>query len=249
MDAALASLRNQGMGDPASPGGYAAAGDLEIIIQDGDVEPDRGQSDALNRGFAKAKGEWLFWLNADDLLLPGALQKVKTIIHSSTTTSDFDSLQWIAGNQICIDEQGRVLKCMRANAWHDGLYRHAVPHVNGPSAFFRRELFEKVGGFDTSLHICMDWDMWIRFMKLGTRFYRIDDYLWAMRFWSGSKTQGNSRAADWHREEVARMLAKNEFDITYGGVFKMRLWRMIDGAYLRGWIDTLIYKGQAVGRM
>ena len=65
MDSALESLRSQGMGS-----------DLEIIIQDADVEPDQGQSDALNKGFAKAKGEWLFWLNADDVLLPGVLKKL-----------------------------------------------------------------------------------------------------------------------------------------------------------------------------
>ena len=62
---AVDSLKAQGLGD-----------DLEIIVQDADVEPDAGQSDALNMGFAKAKGEWLFWLNADDVLLPGALKKV-----------------------------------------------------------------------------------------------------------------------------------------------------------------------------
>lgn len=55
--------------------------DLEIIVQDGDVEPDAGQSDALNKGFAKAKGEWLFWLNADDILLPEALERVVDRIH------------------------------------------------------------------------------------------------------------------------------------------------------------------------
>ena len=230
MDAALESLRSQGMGS-----------DLEIIIQDGDVEPDQGQSDALNKGFAKAKGEWLFWLNADDILLPGALKRIVRLFDCSEC-----SIEWVAGNQICIDEQGRVLKCMRANGWHDGLYRHAVPHVNGPSAFFRRELFEKVGGFDMSLHICMDWDLWVRFMKAGAQFHRIDEYMWAMRQWAGSKTQGDSRAAGWHGEEVARMLAKNGFAVTRGGVFKLRLWRMMDGSYLRGWVDTLRMRGRMI---
>ena len=72
MKEALASLEAQGMGD-----------DLEIIVQDGDIEPDCGQSDALNKGFAKAKGEWLFWLNADDVMLPGALKAVKERISGS----------------------------------------------------------------------------------------------------------------------------------------------------------------------
>ena len=59
MGAALESLRFdvQGLTSPD---------ELEIIIQDDDIDPDQGQADALNKGFAKAKGEWLFWLNADD---------------------------------------------------------------------------------------------------------------------------------------------------------------------------------------
>ena len=81
-DEALASLQGQGVGD-----------ELEIIVQDGDAEPDSGQSDALNRGFAKAKGDWLFWLNADDVLLPGALKKVKQLI---THNSQLTTLDWIA---------------------------------------------------------------------------------------------------------------------------------------------------------
>lgn len=236
MDAALDSLRCQDMGD-----------DLEIIVQDGDIEPDKGQSDALNKGFAKAKGEWLFWLNADDVLLPGALQKVKTIIHSSTSTSS-STLSWIAGNQICIDEQGRVLVCKRANAWHDGLYRHAVPHVNGPSAFFRRELFERVGGFDASLRYSMDWDLWIRFMKAGARFVRVNDYLWGFRRWSGSKTQHEKSQEEIRNPdpELQRMLDKNEFRITRFGTTKLRLWRMMDGSYLRGWVDTMRMRGRTI---
>ena len=66
---AIDSLKAQGLGD-----------DLEIIVQDADVESDAGQSDALNKGFAKARGEWLFWLNVDDVLLPGALKKVRELI-------------------------------------------------------------------------------------------------------------------------------------------------------------------------
>ena len=118
--------------------------------------------------------------------------------------------------------------------------------MNGPSAFFRRELFEKVGGFDTSLHICMDWDLWIRFMKAGAQFHRIDEYMWAMRQWAGSKTQGDSCAADWHGKEVGRMLAKNRFVVTRRGIFKLRLWRMMDGSYLRGWVDTLRMRGRTL---
>ena len=238
IDAALASLRSQGMGEQ-----------LEVIVQDGDVEPDKGQSDALNKGFAKAKGQWLFWLNADDVLLPGVLKKVKEMVSGFRfQVSGEKVVDWIVGNQICIDEQGRVLRCMRANAWHDGLYRHAVPHVNGPSAFFRRELFEKVGGFDATLRYSMDWDLWIRFMKAGARFVRVNDYLWGFRQWSGSKTQHEKSQEEIRNPdpELQRVLDKNEFRITRFGTTKLRLWRMMDGSYLRGWIDTMRMRGKVL---
>ncbi len=230
LDEALASLSAQGMGD-----------DLEVIVQDGDVEPDLGQSDAFNKGFAKAKGEWLFWLNADDVLLPGALKSVKLRIGNG--------IDWIAGNQVLIDEKGDVLKCSVGNGWHDWLYRHAVPHVYGPSAFFRRELLERVGGFDASLHICMDWDLWIRFMRSGARFERIGGYLWAQRQWAGSKTQrpmGAEELADQERE-LALMLAKNGFKITRGGVWLSRAWRVLNGDYFREWRDGRRMCGRKVG--
>ena len=245
---ALASLESQGMGE-----------ELEVIVQDGGEgsggvgelvsggvkyyrEDDNGQSDALNKGFAKAKGEWLFWLNADDLLLPGALKRVLDRINK------IDRIEWIAGNQLLIDDAGKVLKCSVGNGWHNWLYRNAVPHVYGPSAFFRRELFEKVGGFDANLKYCMDWELWIKFMQAGAKFIRINDYLWAQRQWSGSKTQRPLTKEEWNEQqgEIRRMLAKNGLAVTKWGTFKTRLWRMMNGNYLQEAIDTFRMSGRCV---
>ena len=229
MAEALASLESQGMGD-----------DLEIIVQDADVEPDNGQSDALNQGFAKAHGDWLFWLNADDVLLPGALERVKS------TLAARDGIDWIAGNQLRIDEEGRVVDCCVGNVWHDWLYRHVVPHVFGPSAFFTRALFEKAGGFDETLHVCMDWDLWIRFMQGGARFCRIDKYLWALRQWCGSKTQRPMSADEGGRQmqEVGRMMCKNGFTVTRGGLLVWRVWRLLNGNYYAEFRDRVRFRGR-----
>ena len=198
LDEALASLLAQGVGQ-----------ELEIIVQDADIEPDSGQSDAFNKGFAKAKGEWLFWLNSNDLLLPGALKKVKTLIDYRKAPID---LNWIAGNEYFIDADGKRVGCSIGNRWHDWLYRHAVPHVHGPSSFFRRELLSRVGGFDVALHYCMDWDLWIRFMQSGARCERIGSFLWAQRRWEGSKTQriGGVSGAELrkHQAEIGAMLRR-----------------------------------------
>lgn len=229
LERALESLRSQGMGD-----------ELEIIVQDADVEPDKGQSDALNKGFGKAKGEWLFWLNADDVLLPGSLGRVRDLINAGRFATRRIRPCWIVGDEVFIDSDSRVVDASVGNTFHRWLYRHAVPHVHGPSAFFRRELFDKVGGFDESLNICMDWDLWIRFMKAGARQVRVPEFLWAQRRWEGSKTQriGGVKGEELkrHREEIERMLKKNDFEITWWGVWKLRIWRMLSGCYLKEFI-------------
>ena len=246
---AVDSLRAQGIGD-----------ELEIIIQDAGSpsggeeelgvlglrgvewvrELDAGQSDALNKGFAKAKGEWLFWLNADDVLLPRALKKVLFRLKRNA------KVEWIAGNQLLIDDASRVQMCSVGNGWDDWLYHHAVPHVYGPSAFFRRELLEKVGGFDTSLKYCMDWDLWIKFMKAGAKFERIPEYIWGQRQWEGSKTQRRKTKEedDVQWAEIHRMLEKNGMDVTALGNFVVRLWRMLNGNIMRQTIDSVRFRGK-----
>ena len=126
-DAALESLRLQEMGD-----------DLELIVQDADVEPDEGQSDALNIGFAKARGEWLFWLNADDVLFPGALKSVKDYVTSSESDAG-NRRWWISGNLVYLDVRGGVLRCTRERGRARD-YAGLPVRVFGPSSFFRRDV-------------------------------------------------------------------------------------------------------------
>ena len=235
MDVALESLHNQGMGD-----------DLEIIVQDADVEPDAGQSDALNKGFAKAHGEWLFWLNADDVLLPGVLQRVKTLIRSTTTTSDYDSPQWIAGNTVYIDKNGRGLDARWNRRWHPFLYKHLPVWTGGPSAFFRRELFERTGGFDTSLKYVMDLDLWTRMARAGARYEVVDFPVWGFRWHEGSLTAGGR-----HEEEAAaefrRMCEKFVFRHQAFWRTMMRATQLLDGSWARRMILTQKHRGTEVG--
>lgn len=233
-DAALKSLQTQGLGD-----------DLEIIVQDGDKELDNGQSDALNKGFAKAHGKWLFWLNADDLLLPGALKAVAALIRAKPNA------RWITGNEVFIDANGRVVSCAVGAVWRGCLSRHTVPHVYGPSSFFCRELFAKVGGCDISLKYCMDWDLWIKFAKFGASFERIPSYLWAQRRWAGSKTQRPLAAAESVRQwaEIEGMLSTNDFHLTRSGVFLGQFWLLLTGCYLKEWVDGWRLKGRRIDEL
>ena len=180
---AVDSLKAQGLGD-----------NLEIIVQDADIEPDVGQSDALNKGFAKARGEWLFWLNADDVLLPGALKKVLDRINR------IDRINWIAGDTVYLDEKG-IVKDVRTDAkWRSWFGKRLSVWTGGPSAFFRRGLWERRGGFDAGLKYVMDIDLWTRWAKAGERFVGLGDYVWGFRMHRGSKTMGGGNEAAHERE-------------------------------------------------
>ena len=154
---ALDSLIMQGFGDK-----------LEIIVQDGDIEPDLGQSDALNKGFAKAHGEWLFWLNADDVLLPGSLTKVEKLItcklHNKTP------LNWISGDTVYMDECGFVNDVRTDAKWRPWFGTKLSAWTGGPSAFFKRSLWSRLGGVDVNLKYVMDIDLWTRWARSGECF-------------------------------------------------------------------------------
>ena len=228
---AIDSLKAQGLGD-----------DLEIIVQDADVEPDAGQSDAFNKGFAKAKGEWLFWLNADDVLLPGALKKVLDRINR------IDRINWIAGDTVYIDEQGKVIEVRTDAKWRSWFGKRLSVWTGGPSAFFRRELWEKRGGFDVGLKYTMDIDLWTRWAKAGERFVGLGDYVWGFRMHDESKT-GSGRFAAEQAKELAAI------DARYG-VSTMGFWRnvtrvasFVDGTWAKRRFDTRRLEGRHWGNV
>jgi len=200
-------------------------------------EPDDGQSAALNKGFAQARGEFFFWINGDDLLMPGTLDKARAFFLEHPTC------QWLAGNLVYIDEQDRVLRVARDGRWHDWLYRHAPVRVYGPTSIFSRELFERVGGFDESLHYMMDTDLWLRFKAVGARYERLPHVCWAFRVHEGSKTAADLRGAADPRmlEERARVYAKNGLRVTRFGLWQQRVWRLLNGCYLRAWWESRGY--------
>ena len=246
---AVDSLKAQGLGD-----------ELEIIVQDGTTkyteytktdlggvrwyrEEDCGQSDALNRGFAKARGEWLFWLNADDVLLPGALGKVRDFIDR---VEHVDRVEWVAGDTVYLDEKGIVQDVRTDAKWRPWFGKHLSVWTGGPSAFFKRELWEKRGGFDAGLMYAMDIDLWTRWAKAGERFVGLGDYIWGFRIHDESKT-GSGRFAAEQAKELAAI------DEKYG-VVTMGFWRnltrvasSIDGTWAKRRRDSARMHGKQWG--
>lgn len=227
-DEAVASLRNQGLGDA-----------LEIIVQDGDVESDKGQSDALNKGFAKANGEWLFWLNADDVLLPGALKKVLDKI------DNIDRLDWLAGHTIYIDKEDKVIGTRWDARWLPWFGNRMSVWTGGPSAFFRKELWQAHGRLDTGLKFVMDLDLWTRWARAGARFECVDDYIWGFRVHEESATNKTC-----NRREIAQEFQDvlRRHDIRHEKLWRniTRFSSILDGSRWHKMKDSLRFRGKAL---
>jgi glycosyltransferase involved in cell wall biosynthesis len=145
-------------------------------------ERDKGQSDALHKGFTRATGDVLTWLNTDDLLLPGALSEV------ADTFARDSRYDCVFGNIIWMDEMNRILRCRKGERYLPMLTRLGRMAPYGPSAFFKRDLYSRVGGIDLNLHYLMDTDLWWRFAINGARFVRLRRYTWGYRLHRDAKT-------------------------------------------------------------
>ena len=163
--------------------------------------PDGGQSEAINRGLSIAKGDVLAWLNSDDYYLPGALAAVLDRFGAEP------QLQFLVGAGDVVSLENAFLRHvpplpMNATTMRDWKLDRWVMQQ---SCFWRRELWQRVGGVDESLHLLMDYDLWFRFSKL-TEAGMIGQTLAAMRYYPQAKTV---RQRNKTSEEMAYVYAKN----------------------------------------
>lgn len=143
-------------------------------------EPDDGQADALNKGFALASGEILAWLNADDVYLEGAVAAAVEALTRSGADLVYGAWQQL-------DEHGHVTREVPARPF---VYRELLEVRNfiaQPTAFFTRAAFDAAGGIDATLRYAMDYELWLRLTKAG-RVATVDRPLAAFRFHAASKT-------------------------------------------------------------
>jgi glycosyltransferase involved in cell wall biosynthesis len=193
--------------------GYPA---LEYVVQDGgsndgtveiveryahrlaawSSEPDEGQADALNRGFAHTHGEIMGFVNSDDLLLPGAL---------ATVASFFDlhpEVDVVYGDRVLVDDEGH-----RIGVWvlppHDDRVLTIADYVPQETLFWRRRIWDAVGArVDPEFHYALDWDLLLRFRAAGAQIVHVPRFLGAFRVHDLQKTTAHE---DVGNEESLRL--------------------------------------------
>jgi len=145
-------------------------------------EKDKGQSDAINKGFRRSTGDILAWLNSDDLYCPGALVLVARFFRQHP---ECDA---VIGDQESIDKDGRMLdlkKCVPVT-FRRSLY--SACGVPQPSTFFTRRAWKITGEVDTTLQYQMDFEFFLRMQARGVRFGMIPERLARFRLHGDSKT-------------------------------------------------------------
>ncbi|HMQ76273.1 MAG TPA: glycosyltransferase family 2 protein [Flavobacteriales bacterium] len=146
-------------------------------------EPDRGQSDAINKGLARCTGTVFNWLNSDDLLLPGALKHV-----ADAFADDPDLL--VFGGRLVHRSAGGDRPFERRNDAGDVQRLFRDPVINQPATFYRMDVVKALGGVDPALHYVMDVELWWQVLfRHGPAHLRFEDVeLAVFRLHEESKT-------------------------------------------------------------
>jgi glycosyltransferase involved in cell wall biosynthesis len=169
--------------------GGSADGSVEIIrryepwLSYWVSEPDRGQSHAINKGFEKATGQVLCWLNSDDYYLPGALLTAGRTLADGTDNYALvgHCLKVYLDGRPAVKLEGRYENRRRLLQFWKGYQMHQ------PTIFWRREVFEKTGWLGEELDQIMDFDYWARISE-HFDFVNIDRILACCNYYAGAKT-------------------------------------------------------------
>ncbi|RPH61090.1 MAG: glycosyltransferase [Chloroflexi bacterium] len=145
-------------------------------------EKDRGQTDALNKGFARAQGEILAWLNSDDTYEPGAIAAAVKYLAEHPETG------LVYADTNFIDEKGHIIGRFPAAQTDYRRLRQGYVHIPQQAAFFRADLWRQVGPLDPDFYFAMDYDLWVRLARLAPVAY-LSGQAWAnFRLHTSGKT-------------------------------------------------------------
>jgi glycosyltransferase involved in cell wall biosynthesis len=151
---------------------------IDIIIQ----EKDRGQSDAINKGFKLAKGELIGWINSDDLIESSCVEKIVKLY------SEFSDGVVYYGNKLkIIDERGDFIRLVKIKTKNFRYLLNFNYSIIQQGSFYRKSDVMAVGYLDVNLHYCMDLDLWLKLLKYG-KIYSVDEAIASFRIYNGTKT-------------------------------------------------------------
>ena len=233
LEATLRSVLDQGYPDLryAVMDGGSKDGSAELIeryrprLVHAQSARDKGQADAIARGFEHVSGEIMGWLNSDDILLPGSLAAVGRYF------ARHPEIDVIYSHRLIIDAAGEEI-----GRWilppHDAETLRLVDLIPQETCFWRRRVWERAGGIDPSFQFAMDWDLFLRFQGAGARFHRLHGFLGCFRVHEEQKTSsvyetvGAREVARLQERELGRTAARGEVDRAVRAATRRSVWRL-----------------------
>lgn len=241
--------------------GKSKDGSVDIIKRYADKlaywisEKDKGQADAINKGFARATGEIIAWLNSDDYYLPGAVSAAVKVFEENP------EIVLVYGNMLAVDEHGQTFNTLTYNqlTLRDLL---CFQIIGQPAVFMRRSALQKTNGLDATFHFLLDHLLWIQIAKQG-KILHVNQTWAAARYHAEAKNV--SKAAEFGREafriletiaqdkDLARTLLSVDRR-AHASAFRVDARYLLDGGYsakaLQQWFRALLIHPQtALGRM
>ncbi|MBI3165754.1 MAG: glycosyltransferase [Chloroflexi bacterium] len=218
-------------------------------------EKDKGQADAINKGFARATGEIIAWLNSDDYYLPGTIRTVVKVFEENP-----DAVL-VYGNMLAVDENGKTFNTLNYKQLTlEDLLCFQI--IGQPAVFMRRSALQKTDGLDSTFHFLLDHLLWIQIAKHG-RILHIDQTWSAARYHAEAKNV--AKAAEFGREafRILETIAQDK-DLAatllkidrraHASAFRVDARYLLDGGLpgkaLQAWFRALlIYPPVALKRM
>ena len=211
-------------------------------------EPDSGQAEAINKGFSRARGEIIAWLNSDDIYLPGAVSAAVAALQANPQAG------LVYGEAITIDPQGRPLNRLAFDDW--GLLElMSFRIICQPAVFMRRSILEQAGYLDPTYHFLLDHHLWVRMARLAPLHYARGCLWAAARHHPAAKNVAQAagfgkeiyRLLDWMQTQpdLARLYEQNRRQVQ-GGAARLNARYLLDGSQpgpaLRAYARALVLR-------
>ncbi len=144
-------------------------------------EPDQGQTDAINKGFARAQGDILAWLNSDDTYQPQAVAEAVGYLQAHPEAG------MVYGDANLVNTVGQVIGRFPARQTDYHRLRRGYVHIPQQAAFFRASLWRRVGPLDPTFFFAMDYDLWVRLARVSALHY-------VPRLWANFRLHGGGKS-------------------------------------------------------
>ncbi|MDR3633129.1 MAG: glycosyltransferase [Isosphaeraceae bacterium] len=202
-------------------------------------QENRGQFATLNRALGMATGEWILWLNADDFLLPATLRLAQR------TLERVPDAQIIFGDTIFVDGDERFMRLVAQPRFDRRILRGGYNLFHTPSVLWRKDLLPAGQGFDESMKLLGDLDLWLTITAGNVNIVKIDAPMSAFRRHSGQISASERpsdlaelrRIVERHRlRAYARSIASaTRASSTLQARFRHAWLKAVDGGWLAEW--------------